>query len=119
MKLSYTNEIVKDGTHRKIQYVVRKVASPFVSTCKEWYCVYVESRRDFSEEELEKFPVEISCTGPYLDRWGETSLTDKQCIGWDYFMKETSQEEVLKETKKVINYLTRTFEEYSDASNTK
>ena len=114
MELGYTEEIVKDGTLRKIRYVVRKVKAPFVSTQKEWYCVYVESRRDFTEEELENFPVALTWNAPYTERWEKSSLTGEECVGWDYFSgREVSQDNVLKDVQKVVNYLAYTYAEYS------
>lgn len=114
MELGYTEDIIKDGTFRKIRYVVRKVKNPFVADQKEWYCVYVESRREFSEEELKDFPYEITWTDSYPNRWGKSSLTGEKCIGWDYFSeKGVSQGDVLNNIQKVINYLARTYTEYS------
>lgn len=114
MELGYTEEIVKDGTFRKIRYVVRKVKAPFVATQKEWYCVYVESRRDFTEEELEDFPVALTWNAPYTEHWGKSSLTGEKCVGWDYFSeKGVSQEDALKDIQKVANYLAHTYAEYS------
>lgn len=114
MELGYTEEIIKDGSIRKIRYVVRKVRAPFVATQKEWYCVYVESRREFTEEELENFPYVITWNSSYPDHWTKSSLTGKECIGWDYFSEgEISREDVLKNAQKVVNYLARTYPEYS------
>ena len=114
MELGYTEDIIKDGTFRKIRYVVRKVKNPFITNQKEWYCVYVESRREFSEEELKDFPYEITWVDLYPDRWEKSSLTGEKCIGWDYFSKKgASQGDVLSDTQKVINYLANAYVEYS------
>lgn len=113
MKLGYSEEIAKDGTYRNVSYAVRKVSAPFIVDHKEYYCVYVESRKDFSEEEIEAFPCSITWNEPYKDTWLKSRLTGQKCLGWDYFEdKEISLEEILKEVRKVINYLARTYEEY-------
>lgn len=114
MKLGYSEEIAKDGTYRNVSYTVRKVSAPFIVDHKEYYCAYIESRKDFSEKEIESFPYSITYNEPYKDTWTKSRLTGQKCIGWDYFeYRGISLEEVLKNVRKVINYLARTYEEYS------
>lgn len=115
MQLNYFDEVIKEGTYRKVRYTIRKVHAPHISGHKEWICVYVEKLNEFSQEELEAMPCSITWDSPYSDKWSKSFLTGKQCIGWDYFFteKEDTLPNVLKDVQKTINYLARNYDTYS------